>query len=316
LNFEIITYSLENIETMPTRKRPGLGKGLDALIPPTEQSDYQFTAESPEERSEGVREIPINAISPNPRQPRSSFDPDELAELADSIQEHGIIQPLIITHGEKPDQYSMIAGERRLMAARQAGLKTVPVIIRDSSEQERLELALIENIQRTDLNPLETATAYLQLSEEFNLSHSEIAKRVGKSRVSVTNTLRLLNLPPSVLESLADGNISEGHARSLLALPSAQAQAAALKTVLDRDLNVRQTEELVRRLSGEKPAQKPKPEPTPEIQEIEDRLRSSLGTKVNLKHGRKGGTITIHYYSDEELDNLLERFLNENQSNS
>jgi ParB family chromosome partitioning protein len=292
---------------MPPRKRPGLGKGLDALIPKTDTPAPKITADAPD----GVNEIPVNAISPNPRQPRSIFDAEELAELAASIQEHGVIQPLIISPGESPNQFILVAGERRLMAAKKAGLETVPAILRDSSEQDRLELALIENVQRADLSALETAAAYRQLADEFNLSHGEIAKRVGKSRVSVTNTLRLLNLPPSVLEALSAGKISEGHARALLALPNAKAQAAALQTVLDKGLNVRQTEELVRKLSGEKPAQKPKPEPLPEITALEERLRSSLGTKVNLKHGKKGGTITIHYYSDEELDGLLQRFLDE-----
>jgi ParB family chromosome partitioning protein len=292
---------------MPPRKRPGLGRGLDALIPQTETPMPQFSADAPN----GVNEIPVNAITPNPRQPRSIFDAEELAELAASIQEHGVIQPLIITRGETPNQFILIAGERRLMAAKKAGLETVPAILRDSSEQDRLELALIENVQRADLSALETADAYRQLADEFNLSHGEIAKRVGKSRVSVTNTLRLLNLPPSVLEALSSGNISEGHARALLALSSAKAQAAALQTVLDQGLNVRQTEELVRKLSGEKPPRKPKPEPIPEIAALEERLRSSLGTKVNLKHGKKGGTITIHYYSDEELDGLIQRFLEE-----
>ncbi len=293
---------------MPPQKRTGLGKGLDALIPQAEDPPLpNFLLRQPQ----GVREIPVGAITPNPRQPRSIFDADELSELAASIQEHGIIQPLIITPGEVPNQYFLIAGERRLMAAKQAGLSVVPVILRKSNEQDRLELALIENVQRADLSPLETAEAYRQLSDEFGLSHAEIAKRVGKSRVSVTNTLRLLNLPPSVLEALQVGQISEGHARALLALPNAQAQAAALQTVVEKGLNVRQTEELVRKLSGEKPAQKTKPDPIPEIKALEDRLRSSLGTKVNLKHGRKGGTITIHYYSNEELDDLLQRFLEE-----
>jgi ParB family chromosome partitioning protein len=292
---------------MPPRKRPGLGKGLDALIPQIETPVPQVSTDAPN----GINEIPVNAISPNPRQPRSIFDAEELSELAASIQEHGVIQPLIITQGETPNQFVLIAGERRLMAAKKAGLDTVPAILRDSTEQNRLELALIENVQRADLSALETADAYRQLADEFNLSHGEIAKRVGKSRVSVTNTLRLLNLPPSVLEALSAGKISEGHARALLALPNAKAQAAALQTVLDKSLNVRQTEELVRKLSGEKPIQKPKPEPLPEIAALEERLRSSLGTKVNLKHGKKGGTITIHYYSNEELDGLLQRFLDE-----
>lgn len=293
---------------MPPRKRPGLGKGLDALIPQVDPTSPPASAES----TGGILEVPINAIAPNPRQPRDNFDTTELAELATSIQAHGILQPLIITQSDIPNQYTLIAGERRLMAAEQAGLKTVPVIVRDSSEQERLELALIENVQRADLSPLETAHAYQQLADEFNLSHGEIARRVGKSRVAITNTLRLLKLPPSVQEALAEGKISEGHARALLSLSSKQAQAAALQTVLDKGLNVRQTEELVRRLSGEKPAQKAKPEPSPEIKEIEEQLRSSLGTRVRLKHGKKGGTITIHYYSDEELDDLIQRFSKEN----
>ncbi len=288
---------------MPPRKRSGLGKGLDALIP---QKSDAFAPESTAAPA-GVREISVNAITSNPRQPRTHFDPAELSELAESIREHGIIQPLIVTRGEKTGQYTLIAGERRLMAARQAGLETVPVILRESSDQERLELALIENVQRADLSPLETAEAYRQLSEEFNLSHSEIARRVGKSRVAVTNTLRLLNLPPSVQDALLAGKISEGHARALLALPTPQAQAAALQTVLEKGLNVRQTEELVRKLSGEKAAKKAAPAPPPEVQAIEEQLRTALGTKVSLRHGKKGGTITIHYYSDEELEGLLRR---------
>jgi len=296
---------------MPPQKRTGLGKGLDALIPPSEKSTTQFSADIPEGTREEVREIAISAISPNPRQPRTNFDEDDLDELAASIQEHGIIQPLILSKAEKPGFFILIAGERRLMAAKRIGLDTVPAILRSSNEQEKLELALIENVQRTNLSPLDTAEAFRQLSEEFNLSHSEIAKRVGKSRVSVTNTLRLLNLPASVSDALRANSISEGHARALLALPNAQAQSAALQTIIDKGLNVRQTEELVQKFRGEKPSPKPKPEPIPEIIAIEERLRSSLGTKVNLKHGRNGGTITIHYYSNEELDELLHRFFEE-----
>ena len=297
---------------MPPRKRTGLGKGLDALIPPSEISSAPNSAEITENVGKQVREIAVSTISPNPHQPRTRFDADDLAELAASIQEHGIIQPLIVTQAGSPGTYILIAGERRLMAAKQISMETVPAILRTSSEQERLEIALIENVQRSNLSPLETAAAFHQLSEEFNISHSEIAKRVGKSRVTVTNTLRLLNLPPVVQEALQSNKISEGHARALLALPNAQAQSAALQTILDKGLNVRQTEELVHKFRGEKPAQKPKPESVPEIKALEERLRSSLGTKVNLKHGRKGGTITIHYYSDEELDGLLHRFLDEN----
>jgi ParB family chromosome partitioning protein len=296
---------------MPPRKRTGLGKGLDALIPKAETPAANQSTDSPDGKSESLLNLSIHSISPNPRQPRTNIDSQELSELAASIQEHGIIQPLIVTHTEKPGQYLLIAGERRLLAAKQTGLETVPAVLRDSSEQERLELALIENVQRSNLSPLETAEAYRQLSDEFSLSHDEIAKRVGKSRVAITNTLRILNLPPSVLDALREKEISEGHARALLALPNAQAQAAALRTILDKKLNVRQTEELVRKLLGEKPVKKPKSDTAPEIKAIEERLRSSLGTKVNLKHGRKGGTITIHYYSNEELEDLIERFSEE-----
>jgi ParB family chromosome partitioning protein len=203
----------------------------------------------------------------------------------------------------------LIAGERRLLAARLAGLPNVPAILREASEQEHLELALIENIQRADLSPLEQAEAYRQLAEEFVLSHEEISARVGKSRSAVTNTLRLLKLPASVQKALTEGLISEGHARALLALPSPAAQGAALHSILKNNLNVRQTEELVRRLSGEKPTAQPRPEPSAEIRALEERLRSALGTRVSLNPRRKGGTITIHYYSDEELNALLDALL-------
>lgn len=263
----------------------------------------------PRQPSGGVAEVSVTSITPNPRQPRLRFDTEELSELAASIREHGIIQPLIVSGGPRAGEYTLIAGERRLLAAKEAGLETVPVIMRETSEQERLELALIENVQRADLSPLEMADAYRQLTEDFSLSHGAIAKRVGKSRVAVTNTLRLLNLPPSVQQALTDGEISAGHARALLALPTHQAQAAALQTITQKNLNVRQTEELVRKLSGEKPPVNPKPAPSPEIKALEDRLRTGLGAKVSLKHGSKGGTITVYYYSDEELNALVERFL-------
>jgi ParB family chromosome partitioning protein len=251
----------------------------------------------------------VERIAPNPRQPRTNFDPQELAELAASIREHGVIQPLILTYGEQDDQYVLIAGERRLLAARQVGLEVVPAIVREASEQQRLELALIENVQRTDLGPLEAAEAYRQLAEDFGLSHEQISVQVGKSRAAVTNTLRLLKLPPAVQAALSEGRISEGHARALLALPTPQAQSAALQTVLERELNVRQTEELVHRLSGQKPISQLKPEPPPEMVALEERLRERLGTKVSLNRRHKGGTLVIHFYSDEELDALVEQIL-------
>ncbi|MEW6092853.1 MAG: ParB/RepB/Spo0J family partition protein [Chloroflexota bacterium] len=282
-------------------QKTGLGRGLGALIPGGEA----LPAEN------GVALISVDLVSPNPRQPRNVLHPEGLQELTDSVREHGVLQPLIVTPGDASGHYVLIAGERRLQAAKLAGLTAVPVIVRQATDQQRLELAIIENVQRSDLSALEEAEAYRQLAEDFDLSHEAIAARVGKSRVAVTNTLRLLKLPDSVKNALIEGRIAEGHARALLALPATEAQTAALRTVISQELNVRQTEELVRKLSGEKPAVKPKPAIQPEITALEERLRASLGTKVNLRAGRKGGTMTIHYYSDEELEALLKRLLND-----
>ena len=282
-------------------QKSGLGRGLGALIPGGEN----VPAEN------GVMLVSVDLISPNPRQPRNMMHPEELGELTASIREHGVLQPLIVTPGDMAGEYVLIAGERRLQAARLAGLTMVPVLIRQATDQQRLELAIIENVQRSDLSPLEEAEAYRQLAEDFDLSHEEIAGRVGKSRVAVTNTLRLLKLPDAVKNALIESRISEGHARSLLALPTAEAQTVALRTVITQGLNVRQAEELVRKLLGEKPARKPKPAAVPELAELEERLRTSLGTKVTLRSGRKGGTLTIRYYSNEELDALMGRLLRE-----
>jgi len=282
-------------------KKSGLGKGLDALLP---AADYHLL-------ESGVRQIQTSKISPNPRQPRANFDAGDLDQLATSIREHGVIQPLIITAGESAGSYTLIAGERRLMAAKLVELEEVPAIIREASDQELVELALVENVQRADLGPLETAEAYRQLSEDFGLSHEEIAARVGKNRATITNTLRLIKLPEDVKEALVSGKISEGHARALLALPSEEAQGAVLKSILKLTLNVRQTEELVRKLSGEKPQKQLPAAPDPEIKALEEQLRQRLGTKVSLNQRSKGGTLTIHYYSAEELDTLLEMILGE-----
>jgi len=284
-------------------RKSGLGRGLDALIPGAGAPPEEWGAGS------GILQVPLTQIERNPRQPRSRFDPQELAELAASIQSHGILQPLIVSRSETPDRYILIAGERRLLAARQAGLTEVPVLVREVSDQQRLEMALIENVQRQDLNPLEAAEAYRQLSEDFQLSHEEIARRVGKSRTAVTNTLRLLKLPEKVQQALLEGQITEGHARALLALPTVSAQEAALRAILSHDLTVRQTEELVKKMSGQRPERKPPASPPPEVRDLERRLQSALGTRVALKPRRKGGTITIHYYSDEELNSLVERLL-------
>jgi len=277
--------------------RSGLGKGLDALIPGGSQ---------PIASASGVTQVAVDLIQRNPRQPREKFDINELENLAASIREHGVIQPLIVAPG-KNGVYILIAGERRLQASRKAGLKTVPVVIRNATDQQLLELAIIENVQRADLNAIEEAEAYQNMSKEFKMSHETIAQRVGKSRVAVTNTMRLLDACAAVKQALVDNRITEGHARAMLALTSAKAQENLLNTVVNLDLSVRQTEALARKYSGQKPATKKKTASSADVNDIEKRLRSSLGTKVALKYSKKGGTVTIYYYSDEELDTLLEK---------
>lgn len=279
-------------------KRTGLGKGLDALIPAGQ------TAPSSDS---GVNQISVDLIQRNPRQPREKFDIEELENLAASIREHGVIQPLIVSPG-KNGIYVLIAGERRLQAARKAGLQTVPVVIRHASDQQLLELALIENVQRADLNAIEEAEAYQNLSKEFKMSHETIAARVGKSRVAVTNTLRLLDASAAVKQALVDGRITEGHARAMLALTSAKAQENLLNKVVNLDLSVRQTEVLAGQLSGRKPTVKKKIGLNADLNDIEKRIGSSLNTRVALKHSKSGkGRIVIYYFSDEELNSLIEK---------
>jgi ParB family chromosome partitioning protein len=286
-------------------KKSGLGRGLDALIPAGE-----FSPENePTETGSGYNSLPLAAILRNPRQPRSQMNQEELEELAASIRKNGILQPLIVCSMEEMGKYILIAGERRLAAAEMAGLDTVPVIVREASEQERLELAVIENVQRADLTPLEAAEAYRQLADDFNLSHEQISEQVGKNRTTITNTLRLLKLPADVQKALAAGQISEGHARALLGLPNPQAQSAVLQAILKHELNVRKTEDLVRKYLGQRPPGSVKPVPTPDVSYLEERLRQRLGTRVNLHPRKKGGTLVIHYYSDEELDALVLRIL-------
>ncbi len=281
-----------------TRKR-GLGKGLDALIP----------GEEPFGDKGGVLQILIKDIAPNPRQPRTDFEPTLLKELADSITEHGVLQPLVVTPSPSGSGYQLIIGERRLQAAQMAGLDAVPVIVRQVDEQQQLVLAMIENLQRTDLNPLEAAEGYHQLIEEFNLSHEAVATQVGKSRTAITNTLRLLNLEQPAQLALREGKISEGHARALLGLSKAQAQNAALQTVIKEGLNVRQTEDLVRRLSGERRKSSPPRKKSADLSDVEEKLRQALGTRVTLSSSARGGRIIIHFYSDEELNAMVDRLL-------
>jgi ParB family chromosome partitioning protein len=279
-----------------TVKKQALGRGLDALLPI-------------EHASADVMLVPVGKINRNPRQPRTSIASDELEELAASIREHGVIQPLIVSRGPITEEYTLIAGERRLEAAKLASLERVPVLVRDASDQQRLELALIENLQREDLSPLETAEAYRHLHEDFGLSHEEIAKRVGKSRVAVSNTLRLLKLPERVRQALGTGQISEGHARAILALPTVQAQLAAVDTVLKRDLSVRQTEELTRRMTGKRTPKPAPPRLPPDLRALEKKFEETLGTRVTIKRGKRGGLVLLYYYSDEELNAIANQIL-------
>lgn len=285
-------------------RKPGLGKGLDALIP-------SVPTQAQTGKNLGVVEIETHTIIPNPHQPRSEMKAEELQDLADSIREHGIIQPLIVQPINKDGKHILIAGERRFRAAQKLGLNKVPIIERKVSEQEQLELALIENVQRADLSPLDTARAYQQLVDEFNLTQDEIAKRVGKSRVAVTNTLRLLKLPEAVQKALADGLISEGHARAMLQLPSTQAQIAVLETIVRLAYSVRQTEELVRQYGGEKKQKIIKKITPPEIQDLQNRLEAKIGMPVKLQHSGKQGKLVITFYNTEDLDSLISRFFGE-----
>jgi len=284
-------------------RKTGLGKGLGALIPETPVwKDESEAARRPEI---GVAELPVEAITPNPHQPRTALDETALQELANSIREHGLIQPLIVT--QSTTGYQIIAGERRWRAAQLAGLATVPAIIKEAAPQQMLELALVENLQRADLNPLEEAAAFRQLMDEFGLTQEQVARRVGKSRAAVANAVRLLKLPQQVKTRLADGTISEGHARALQALENETAILKALAKVTRGALSVRQTEEMVRRMLAEPKTKARKIAASAETRALEDRLRRALGTKVNLFRSRQGGKLVIYFFSDEELDAIYRR---------
>lgn len=281
-------------------KKTGLGRGLSALIPES----------SPEN---GLRTVPVSHISPNPHQPRTHMDEGKLAELADSIREHGLIQPLIV-HDAGDGQYTLIAGERRWRAAQKAGLTELPVVVKEASPQAMLELAIIENVQRADLNPLEEALAYRQLMDEFGLTQVEVSQRVGKARSTVGNTVRLLDLAPEVQQAVNEGQLTEGHARPLLSLPTPEMQKELMGTIIKLGLNVRQTEELVRkRLVTEKPSPRPQKRQAPELRALQEQFRQSLGTKVDVEKNPKGqGKIVIHFYSDEELQAIFDTIVRDN----
>jgi ParB family chromosome partitioning protein len=251
-----------------------------------------------------VLQVAIDRIERNPDQPRARFDDELLGELAASIAVHGVIQPIIV-RALADGGYQLIAGERRLRAARIAGLETVPAIVRDAVDGESsLELALVENIQRADLNPIETALAYRELIDRLGLTHDAVARQVGKSRVAVSNALRLLDLAPETRQAIVDERISEGHGRALAAITIPDLQRAVLEVVLERQLSVRQTEELVRRKRNETPPAPTRQPLSPDLRDLEAQLRGVLATKVGIVRTRRGGRLVIDFYSDEELDRL------------
>jgi len=284
------------VTTRPDRGSSALGRGLTSLIPQRTTSDA------------AIVEVPLNHIRPNPYQPRRHMDDAGLEELAASIREHGILQPVLVT--EVIDGYQLIAGERRVRASRLAGLERIPALVRQLADQDQLEVALVENVQRSDLDPIDEALAYRQLITEFGLTQERVAERVGKARATVANTLRLLDLHPDVQGAIADGRVTEGHGRALGSLAT-DAQAQVLRTVLAQGMSVRQTEELVRRLKEPKPAATPRATPRldPDLERVETHLRERLGTKVSLSRSRTGGRIVIEYYSDEELSRLYEHLI-------
>ncbi len=294
-------------------KKRGLGRGLGALIPTSADEESEARANSVE--------VDIDQITPNPHQPRHGMDPDKLQELADSISKHGLIQPLVVT--KIGSTYQLIAGERRWRASKLAGLDSVSVIVKDVSPQEMVELALVENIQRADLNPLEEAMAYAQLVSDFGLTQEQVAERVGKSRVAVTNTIRLLNLTDEAKDALTSGKITAGHAKALLKLKSEHLQRQALTAVITQELNVRQTEALTERLrQSESPtslAPPPPPvKPSESINSLDKTMlqmfESVLGTKVELTRTEKDkGRLVIHFFSQEELQAIFDTILGEEQ---
>ncbi|MCS6803276.1 MAG: ParB/RepB/Spo0J family partition protein [Chloroflexota bacterium] len=275
------------------KPKGGLGRGLAALLPPGESQ---------------LRDVDIDLIVPNPRQPRAHLDPEALADLAESIRQHGVLQPLIVTEVARepgrPATYQIIAGERRWHAAKLAGLERVPVVIKEASEQQVLEWALVENIQRADLSPLEEAAAFRQLVEEFGLTQEQVAARVGRSRSAVANTLRLLRLPAEARELVASGALSEGHARALLMVDDEQRLVALARRAVAEGWTVRRAEQEARR-----PPAPPAPPAEPDLawSTLAERLRDALGTKVELARGKKGGRLIIHFYSDEDLTGLARR---------
>jgi len=278
-------------------QKQALGKGLGALIPDLSSLDEK------ERKSLGILEIELDKLVPNEYQPRKVFNDEKLKELAASIKVQGVIQPIIVHR--IGTNFGLIAGERRWRAARLAGLKTIPALVREASKRELIEQALIENIQREDLNPLEAAEAFKQLQDEYKLTQEDLAKRVGKERSTITNFLRLLGLPKEIKHHLASGSLNMGHAKAILSLERLRDQLAAANQIVKKALSVREAEALAARLK--KPAKEKKAKPATEYKAVEERLRKTLGTKVSIAPSAKGGKIVIEYYSSEELERILEK---------
>jgi ParB family chromosome partitioning protein len=281
--------------------RKALGKGLGALIPEAPPSPATASA------GQAPSELPIERISSNPYQPRHQFDDAKLEELAQSIRSNGVIQPIVVRRSPDGDGYQLIAGERRFLAAKKAGRETIPAVVRAASRREMLEFALVENVQREDLNPIDEAQAYHRMSLEFDFTHEQMAERVGKDRTTITNTLRLLNLSDPVQELIAGGRLSTGHARCLLALESAVEQEALAQEILKRGLSVRQVEEMTaarRQRRPRNPARRGRIHPL--LASWEDELRHAFGTQVRIQGGTARGRIEISYFSEEDLERILE----------
>lgn len=298
---------------MPIKKK-GLGKGLDSLIPDNNSMKSvtsEKTVESKEDAAakSGVQVMKINEVEPNRDQPRKNFDEDALLELSDSIKQFGVLQPLLVR--KRKDYYEIIAGERRWRAAKLAGVKEVPVIEKEYTDQEILEIGLIENIQRENLNPIEEAIAYKRLLEEFNLKQDEVAERVSKSRTAVTNSMRLLKLSDKVQQMIIDDMISTGHARGLLAIDDPELQYTLANKIFDEKLSVRETEKLVKEIKNPKKPKEKKPVANSFIyQDLEEKMKSVFGTKVSIASKGKGkGKIEIEYYSDDELEHLFDMMM-------
>lgn len=296
--------------------KKGLGKGLDSLIPTIDAEELSIKPAKKNnniEKSDGVFTVKINSVEPNRNQPRKTFNEDALTELSESIKQYGIIQPIVVQ--KKNDYYEIIAGERRWRAAKQAGLKEVPVIIKDYSEQETVEIALIENIQREELNPIEEALAYKRLLTEYNLKQDQVAERVSKSRTAVTNSMRLLKLTDEVQQMVIEDLISSGHARALLPIEDNDLQIQLATRIMDEKLSVRETEKLVKSILNKKPEKKKeKVENAFVYEEIENKIKEIVGTKVKVNHKPNGkGKIEIEYYSDKELERLLDLFMSTQQ---